>query len=97
MLQENSKVSCGEIVSNEELQALKKLEDEVDNIQDLLNDANENFDEISGENKEAVKNARVLQRAQKLLESIDGLEGQLNKIQRKIIKNVVRTVGVEEN
>lgn len=86
ILQENMKVSCGELVSNEELDELKKLEGSVESIRELLSDANENFDEISDENKEAVKCAKVVRRAKKLLESIDGLEEELNKIQRKIIK-----------
>lgn len=81
------KVSCGELVSNEELEKLKKLEGSVESIRMQLSDANEDFDEISDENKEAVKCAKVVRRAKKLLESIDGLEEELNKIQRKTVKN----------
>ncbi|XP_063701697.1 uncharacterized protein LOC134831807 [Culicoides brevitarsis] len=96
ILRENGKVVCGELVSNEELALVQKLEDEVDLINDLLTDTNKDFSEVAGEYKEGVKCAKVLGRAQKLLDGIDGLESQLNKIQRKIIKNGVKKIQIEE-
>lgn len=96
MFNENIKVSCGDLVSNEELDKLKQLEDQVEVVRDSLSDANEYFEEISDDNREAVKSCKVLQRAQKLLEGIEGLETQLNKIQRKIIRSGVKRLGVED-
>uniref|UniRef100_A0A336M4H3 CSON012054 protein n=1 Tax=Culicoides sonorensis TaxID=179676 RepID=A0A336M4H3_CULSO len=97
LFNENIKVSCAELISNEELGKLNQIEEFVEGIQDQLSDVNDAFRLLSEDNKEAVKCAKILQKSQNMLENFKGLESQMNKIQRKIIKNCNIKLELEEN
>lgn len=96
-LNENIKVNCAEILSREELNELKGLEETIESTREQLSVVNETFEGFSKENEKSIYAIEIIQKAKKFSENIEKMGALLTNVQQKIVKNGVARHRIQEN
>lgn len=89
LFENNLKVNCADLVSTEELKQLLKSADQMEYLKNVLEEFCE-LDEFKDINEKAKLNAKSNQKVTKMLKVLNGIEIELNTVQRRIVQEIIR-------